>query len=1497
MLPRLAASIALLLFTALLAWPQAARVITTFAGRDWFFEFNGRPAIEAPMSANIQRIAMDRSGNVYVADPDNGLVLRIDPAGSTRIIAGNGIEGYSGDGGPAVDASLYYPFAIAVDRNGNVFFADAFNYVIRRVGTDGIITTVAGNGVEDDAGDGGPAISASFGFIRDLAFDNDGNLYVVDSGNNRIRVIRPNGRVDGFAGNGDFGEGGLGGQALSAELQIPYAVAIDRNGEVYIGEFYDRILKVSRSGVISRYAGTGNTGDTGDGGPALLATFDVVFALAFDANDNLYVSDSDNYTVRRISPTGTITKVAGNGEFGFSGDGGAPLQARFRFTCGLATTPGGDVLVVDRGNARIRRIVVEHSINTVAGNGLFRSTPDGTLASQAYLFQPSDVAFDRGGRMYVSDTSNHVIRRLGTNGRFEKVAGLGFRSYGPENVDARQSGIQLPAGLAFAPNGDLIFADRGNGMIRRVDANGIISRVAGGGGADGNGDGGPGINARLRLPRGLAFDSQGVLYIAEEDGHRVRRLAVNGIISTFAGTGTNGSTGDGGLATAAQLSVPTSVVLDRAGNVYIGEFGGCRIRRVTADNRISTFAGTGTCGYSGDGGAAVSAQIGSVYGLLFDANGNLIFSDNFGHRVRQISPSGVISTIAGNGIAAYDGDGGPANRASLFSPVGMTLDPAGNLYIADFGNNRIRSVLTAIPAFSAAPTQLTFSAASGAAQGTPQIVNLNAILGGQAFGGVPYSATASDTWLSVSPASGNMPARLEVRVDPSRLAAGSYTGTVRITAAGTQTGSVTIPVALTVTGARPPQLSLGSANLAFSLQRGAGEAQRQLVISNSGGGSLTVQVVAATSTGGNWLIASPNSDTVTPSTPLTVNVTANAGQLAAGTYSGTIRVTSNGGNLNIPVSLTITSAQSVLLLSQVGMQFVAVAGGGRPLGQQLAVLNTGAGSMNWQARSATLSGGGAWLRLGATNGTVPRPFVDLANIDVTVSADGLAAGTYFGQIDVTSGTADNSPQSVSVVLNVLPAGTNPGPEVQPTALVFVGNAARNPGSQNILISNPTSQPVSFGSSRTFLRPGGNWFVHVPSEGTVPPNDPARIVVQAEFAGLEPGAIRSFLNLGFADGSSRTVNVLTVVPPPDAFSDKSGLLGASSCRTNGLRVEITSLQRPQFTATIGQPTRLDAKIVDDCGNPLVPEGNRSAVVQAGFTNGDRRLDLNHVGAGVWAGTWTPRSGNGPVTIDITAFLALSGRTQAGQASHSGLLTQPGLLRSPLMAPGGVANAASGENAVVSPGGYISIYGAQLADRTQQAQSIPLPTEMEGTEVMLAGRKLPLSFVGDGQVNALVPYDLSVNTQHQILVKRGSALSVPENVTVAPAQPAIYTQDQSGRGPGVIVNGVTNQLITAQNPARAGDVLVLYCNGLGTVNPVVPPGAAAPLAGPLSRTTTPVTVRIGGVNATVNFSGLAPGFPGLYQVNAVVPAGLTPGDAVPVTLEISGQVSPPVTIVLR
>ncbi len=336
-------------------------------------------------------------------------------------------------------------------------------------------------------------------------------------------------------------------------------------------------------------------------------------------------------------------------------------------------------------------------ITTFAGNGIHGYSGDGAQATAAEIYNAYAVAFDATGNMYISDQHNQVIRKVDNAGIITTVVGNGLQSFSGDGGQASAAAIFNPLGIVFDITGNLYIADSFNHRIRKVNTLGIITTVAGGG-SSGLGDGGQATAAQFNYPAGLATDALGNLYITDYGNNRIRMVNTLGIINTVAGNGSGAGTytccysGDGGQATAAGLSNPDGVAVDSYGNIYIADQSNHRIRMVNTAGIISTFAGTGTGAFSGDGGQASTAELNFPYGVNFDAAGNLYIADAGNERIRMVSTSGIITTIAGNGTYGYSGDGGQAIAAELYGPEGVTFDASGNLYIADKVNYRIRKV-------------------------------------------------------------------------------------------------------------------------------------------------------------------------------------------------------------------------------------------------------------------------------------------------------------------------------------------------------------------------------------------------------------------------------------------------------------------------------------------------------------------------------------------------------------------------------------------------------------------------------------------------------------------------------------------------------------------------------------------------------------------------------------------------------------------------------------
>jgi uncharacterized protein (TIGR03437 family) len=816
----------------------------------------------------------------------------------------------------------------------------------------------------------------------------------------------------------------------------------------------------------------------------------------------------------------------------------------------------------------------------------------------------------------------------------------------------------------------------------------------------------------------------------------------------------------------------------------------------------------------------------------------------------------------------------------------VTSDAAGN---ADATNNRIRAVLYGAIPIQASVSALTFSAASGGSAPSPKSVTLTSLIPG-----IFASISSSASWLSVSPLAGNTPAVLQVSVDITGLAAGSYTGSLTISAAKAVPSSITIGVTLTVSPPAPAGLGVSSQNIAFVAAQGSGPVTQALQVLDTGGGSLPFTAVV-TSSGGQWLSLSSQSGTATPSAPAAFTVIATPGSLASGTYSGSISITAGSGASQfkavVPVTLSISPPSGILLVSQEALTFNSVAQGGAPLPQQFGMLNTGQGSINWSASASTVTGGN-WLRLLNTSGTVQTPVLDVSTVRAAADTTGLAPGSYYGKIVIASNNAVNSPQSLTVILNVLPPGTQLGPQIYPNGLIFTGVAGATPGSQDVLIANTSAAPNNYQSGA--IGPVSS----LPTNATLQPSQPTTLHVYPDFSNLAPGVSRGTIALQFSDGSAaQAINVLMSVAPAagSTFDDENGKLeprASTSCPPQALNIVFRLPQQPalSFQATVGQSTTLEVAISDSCGNAITP-GNQQPRVLVVFNNGDAQQAMTHIGNGVWQASWRPVNAGQLVTASVSALIKVGTALASGTSTVHGAVIQPSAA-TPLVTAQGVVHAASDAGGIpIAPGELISIYGANLATGSSGAPGLPRPLSSNGTQVFLGTQPLPILYTSSGQMNVQVPYTSPVNTTFQLSVQNGSTLSVPQTVTVATASPGIFTTNQKGFGQGAILKSDGVTLAQPATPAAIGETIIIYCTGLGAVTPTVTEGQPAPATPVLAATSNPTTVTIGGQSAPVAFSGLSPGFAGLYQVNAVVPSGIATGDAVPVTVTVAGQSSQP------
>lgn len=659
---------------------QPAYQIDTIAGSS--LSGDGGPATAAQLG-NIQGIAIDRLGNLYLSDTDNHRIRKVSTGGIITTLAGTGIAGFSGDGGLAASAQFNLPYGLACDLTGNLYVADLGNNRVRRIAPDGTVSTIAGGGPAATVNEGDLAINSQLLTPRNVATDAAGNLYISEFSGHRVRKVTPDGRIWTAAGTGIAGFWGDGGLATNAQLAYPAGLAVDRNGNLYIADSGNqRIRRILGGNIMSTVLG---------GAPS--TTLFTPTAVTVDASSTIYTADSSGI-VRSYSPSGIWSAVAGSGAPGFAGDGGPAPAAQLTAPRDLAVDLSNNLYIAD--GVRVREINGSDVIRTIAGDGYLHAVGDGGPATSAQLSQPSAVALDYSGNLFIADTGTNRIRQVTPSGIITTLAGNGLAAFKGDQGPSTAAELNGPGGVALDGSGNLVFADTLNQRIRKISG-GAIFTILGTGTAGAGPENTAPLQTPLRSPAGVCFDFSANQYVVDTLNNRVLLAPPGALVTTDAGNGAAGSLGDGGSAPTAQLHQPTACVLDAMGNLFIADTQNHRVRKVSLSGVITTVAGTGASGSAGDEGPASNALLNAPRGVAVDGNGDTFIADTGNHRIRMVTPDGIIHAIAGTGAAGFAGDGAAGLSAQINSPAGMVVDGSGDIYFADSGNNRVRRLQPVAP--------------------------------------------------------------------------------------------------------------------------------------------------------------------------------------------------------------------------------------------------------------------------------------------------------------------------------------------------------------------------------------------------------------------------------------------------------------------------------------------------------------------------------------------------------------------------------------------------------------------------------------------------------------------------------------------------------------------------------------------------------------------------------------------------------------------------------
>jgi hypothetical protein len=602
-----------------------------------------------------------------------------------EVLAGD-IGGSGNADGTGAAARFANPSGVAIDSGGNIYVADSTNSTIRKVTAAGVATTLAGT-ARLTGGVDGTGAAARFNLASGVAVDGAGNIYVADRFNHTIRKVTATGVTTTVAGTVGVA-GSTDGTGTAARFNFPFGLAVDSAGNIYVADSNNHtIRKINTAGAVTTLAGAAGMFGSRDG-TGTVARFNTPTGVAVDSVGTVYVADAGNHTIREVTTAGVTTTLAGVAGVPGGGDG-TGTEARFDSPNGVAVDGAGTVYVADAGNHTIRKVTSAGVTTTVVGTAGMAGSTDATGAG-ARFDNPAAVAVDSAGTIYVADFFNHAIRKVNTAREARTLAGAASVAGGADGVGVLAR-FNSPLGVAAGGDGSVYVADRSNDTIRKVTSNGAVTTLAGTASMSGAADG-TGAAARFNLPVGVAVDSSGNVYVGDRANHTIRKVTSAGVVTTLAGTAGMLGSSDG-TGAAARFNLPSGMATDSVGNIYVADQGNHTIRKVSGAGVVTILAGTPGLSGSADGTGA-AARFNLPSGVAVDNGGTIYVADQANHTIRKLTSTGVVTTLAGTAGMTGSTDGTGA-AARFNAPMSVTVDSAGNIYVADTTNSTIRRVTPA----------------------------------------------------------------------------------------------------------------------------------------------------------------------------------------------------------------------------------------------------------------------------------------------------------------------------------------------------------------------------------------------------------------------------------------------------------------------------------------------------------------------------------------------------------------------------------------------------------------------------------------------------------------------------------------------------------------------------------------------------------------------------------------------------------------------------------